>query len=132
MSGNRTEMPYPPERMDNMSSSSGDSPGGIRYRRLPGPLRDISAGLAAATAIFVAVCSGVVLVIAGTTAMRWVLAQTGERAAVSAGPILAGVALFVLIGMLWGIYRVARQVYRFTAVALFRILSTDALAKTDS
>ena len=100
-------MSYLPERIEIMS----DLPSGIRFRRLPDPLCDISAGLAAVTAIFVAVSTGAVLVVAGTTVMSWVMARTGEGVAVSVRPILAGVALAVLIGMLWGIYRVVSQVY---------------------
>lgn len=112
-------MSDPPERIEIMS----DLPSGIRFRRSPDPLCNISGGLVAVTAIFVAVSTGALLAVAMTTVMSWVMGRTGEGGAVSARPILAGVALPVLIGMLWGIYRVVRQVYRLTAVALFRVLS---------
>jgi hypothetical protein len=105
---------------------------GIRPRRSPDPRRDEFVRLAAAVVIVVTFSVGAVLVVAGMTVMSWVMARTGEVVGVSVRPVLAGVALAVLIGMLWGIYRIVRQVYQFTAGALFRILSPNEPSTTNA
>lgn len=95
-------------------------PSGLRYRHAPDPEHAAAAWLSTAVAFFVAMSTCAVLVVAVSTVASWVIARIGADAR---SPALAGVVL--VIGMVWSIWRVARQVYRFTATAAFRLLSPN-------
>lgn len=105
-------------------SLSGDAPA----HRSGGTVRGLAAATSAAIALAAAMITFALLVVVGSPLASWAMARIGVGASELSRPILAGVVLAVLGGIVWGIFRVARLVYRFIAAGLFRILWPNELS----